>query len=62
MKDAADLKSKAKARRADRINKNKGYKDPDRVNYKSEAAYEKHEANESPEEDAAERKAAKMAK
>ena len=38
----------------------KAYKDPDRVNFKSQAAYEKHERTESKEEDAAERKAAKM--
>lgn len=37
----------------------KAYKDPDRVNFKNRAAYEKHEATESKEEDAIERKAAK---
>lgn len=62
MKDAADLKSKAKARRANRIANNRGYKDPDRVNFKSQAAYNKHEATESAEEDAVERKTAKMEK
>lgn len=40
----------------------KKYADPDRVNFKSEKAYQKHEATESKEEDAAERKAAKMEK
>ena len=49
MKKPATLREKAK----------KTYKDPDRVNFKSEAAYQKHERTESKEEEAAERKAAK---
>lgn len=49
----ASLKKKATDRQ---------YKDPDRVNFKNAKAYKKHEATESKEEDAAERKAAKMEK
>ena len=44
----ASLRTKAK----------KSYKDPDRVNFKSQKDYEKHEATESPEEKAVEMKAA----
>lgn len=59
MKDAADLKSKAKDKRRMRRENDKSYKDPDRVNFKSKSAYNKHEKSESRDEDAAERKAAK---
>jgi hypothetical protein len=62
MKDAADLKSKAKDKRRSRREYDKAYKDPDRVNFKSKSAYDKHERTESEEEDAAERAAAKKAK
>lgn len=48
MKDAADLRAKAKSRRAER--RSNSYKDVDRVNFKSDKAYKRHEKTEMPDE------------
>lgn len=62
MKDAADLRSKAKDKRRERRDRKMGYKDPDRVNFRNEKEYKRHEASESDEEDRAEMAAWKLGK
>lgn len=64
MQDAANIRLKQKAKRAMKFAGRKGgdYNDPDKVNYPTKAAYERHEANELPEEDAVERQIAKKGK
>ena len=48
MKDASDLRSKAKDRR--RMRRENSYKDVDRVNFRSDKAYKRHELTEMPDE------------
>lgn len=51
MKDASDLRSKAKSNRAKRRDFNAEYKnDPDRVNFKNEKTFRKHEMDETDDE------------
>ena len=62
MQDASSIRLKQKAKRAMKFAGRKGYDDPDKVNYPTKEAYERHEATELPEEDAVERQLAKKAK
>ena len=62
MKDAADLRSKAKDRRRERRSRDKGYKDIDRVNFKSAKDYKRHEATEMEDETKVEMQAWKLGK
>jgi len=62
MKDASDLRSKAKDRRRERRGANKSYKDADRINFKSNKDYKRHERTESKEETDVEMAAWKLGK
>jgi len=60
MKDASDLRAKAKGRRRERRNADKSYKDLDRVNFKSSKDYKRHEQIELEEESDVEMQAWKL--
>ena len=60
MKDASDLRAKAKGRRRERRNADKSYKDLDRVNFKSSKDYKLHEQIELEEESDVEMQAWKL--
>ena len=62
MKDASDLRSKAKDKRRMRREHKMMGKDPDRMNFRSEKEYKRHEAHESDEEDRMEMMAWKIGK
>lgn len=62
MKDASDLRSKAKGRRRDRRNTDKAYKDIDRVNFRSAKEYKRHEQTELEQESKVEMEAWKIGK
>jgi hypothetical protein len=59
MKDASDLRSKAKDRRRARRGANESYKDADRMDFKDKKSFDKHEREESAEEADVERTALK---
>lgn len=60
MKDASDLRSKAKARRRDR--RTNSYKDVDKVNFKSNKEYKRHVAQEMDDEKTVEMQTWKIGK
>lgn len=60
MKDASDLRGKAKTARAKR--RENSYKDVDRVNFKNEKDYKRHERTEMEDENEVEMQAWKIGK
>lgn len=62
MKDAAEMRLKNKAKRAQKFANRKGYVDPDRKDYPTKAAYERHEASEMADERAVEMRLARQSK
>ena len=62
MKDASDLRSKAKERRRNRLKTSKSYKDADRINFRNAKEYKRHEREELEEESRVEMQAWKLGK